>query len=136
MEYTIIISRGNMPAVSIKVEADNVLDALESKMLLHPAYQALDKALITDIEADVDDTTFPVDGIGLRKLDNGEWRIAFDDYAPIVLFSETAFLTTARVLSANGDSLDQDRDDAKMLLRFAADWLYCAGFSNVASKCA
>ena len=136
MEYQIRISLGNMPAVSINVEADNVLDALENKLQLLSAYQELDKSLITDIEADVDIDSIPIDAMGYNPSTDGDNRVSFDDFDKYILFKPQAFLATARVLSENGDSADQNGEGANRLLRYAADWIYCNGFSHLASKCA
>lgn len=136
MEYKINISLGNMSAVSINVEADNVLDALENKLQLLPAYQELDKNLISDIEAEVDIDSFPLDSMGYNPSEDGDNRVSFDDFDKYILFKHKAFLATAIVISENGDAVDQNGEEAKRLLRYAADWIYCNGFSHMVSKCA
>lgn len=136
MEYSIRISCGNMPTVSITVEADNVLDALENKIQFNSAYQELDKTEISDIVADVDIDTFPLDSMSLRNLNNGEWQVSFDDCDKYVLFNEKKFLSSARVLSENAIAIGMNTEETKRLLRYAADWIYSCGFSNIASNCA
>ncbi len=125
-----------MPAVSIMVEADNVLDALENKLQLLPAYQELDKNLISDIEAEVDIDSVPFDAMGYSPSTDGDNRVSFDDFDKYILFKPQAFLATASVISANGEVVDQNSEEAKRLLRYAADWIYYHGFSHMASKCA
>lgn len=134
MEYSIIVSRGNMPSVKFNVEADNAIDAIENRIQLQAAYQDIGQSLISDIYADIDDCSFPIDEIGLKYLDNGEVKISFDNSQLYVLFREREFLRTARVLSENGEAVDSNCEESKLLMRNAADWMYMCGFYHIASN--
>lgn len=128
MEYTIRISRDNKPAIGIKVEADNVADALQNNLPLHPDFQVLDDGPVREVVVEFDFKAIPFDAMGIRRLDNGECQVEFDDYDPKVFYNEEDFLSTVRVVSKDSETLDPNDDKVKELIHYAADFAYDMGF--------